>query len=196
MSLVPLPRPPALVILDRDGVITQDAVITDPADVRLLSGVGTAMARLNKAGVPVVVATNQSAIGRGWMTEARLAAVQAALTAALAAEGASLTEILHAPDHPDVAGPRRKPAPGMLQEALTTQQVQPGEAVMIGDALRDLQAAATAGCAAILVETGKGKATAQDLAKNASALPGAPHLGHAANFAHAVELLLTSQAVA
>jgi len=192
MSLVPLPRPPALVILDRDGVITQDAVITDPADVRLLSGVGTAMARLNKAGV----ATNQSAIGRGWMTEARLAEVHAALTAALAAEGASLTEILHAPDHPDVAGPRRKPAPGMLQEALTTQQVQPGEAVMIGDALRDLQAAATAGCAAILVETGKGKATAQDLAKNASALPGAPHLGHAANFAHAVELLLTSQAVA
>jgi D-glycero-D-manno-heptose 1,7-bisphosphate phosphatase len=151
-----------LVLTDRDGVLNEDRPegVTHPDQLRLIAGAAAALRRLNRAGVPVACVTNQSVVGRGVISAAELAAIQARLEAELAAAGARLDLILVAPDAPERAGPRRKPAPGMLLEALERFQVMPDEAVMIGDDLRDLEAAAAAGCRRILVRTGKGAALA------------------------------------
>ena len=148
-----------LVLTDRDGVLNEDRPegVRHPEELRLIAGAAEALARLNRAGVPVAVVTNQSAIGRGLLDEAGLAAIHRRLEAALAeAAGARLDLILVAPDAPERAGPRRKPAPGMLLEAMARFGVAAEDAVMIGDDLRDLEAAAAAGCRRILVRTGKG----------------------------------------
>ena len=151
-----------LVLTDRDGVLNEDRPegVTHPDQLRLIAGAAAALRRLNLAGVPVACVTNQSAVGRGVIRASELAAIQARLEAELAAAGARLDLILVATDAPERAGPRRKPAPGMLLEALERFQVKADEAVMIGDDLRDLEAAAAAGCRRILVRTGKGAALA------------------------------------
>ncbi len=152
---------PPLVLLDRDGVLNQDRPdsVTSPDQLILLPGAAQAVARLNAAGAKVCVVTNQSVIGRGIMDEAMLARIHAKLTAGLAAEGARLDALLHCPDPFDRPTRRRKPGPGMLEEALAQFAAAPAASPMIGDALRDLEAAVAAGCPRILVRTGKGAAT-------------------------------------
>jgi D-glycero-D-manno-heptose 1,7-bisphosphate phosphatase len=147
-----------LVLADRDGVLNEDRPegVQRPQDLRLIPGAAAAVRRLNAAGIPVALVTNQSAVGRGVFGWADLEAIQARLEEALAAEGAKLDLVLVAPDAPERAGPRRKPAPGMLIEAMERFSVAPSDTVMIGDDLRDLEAAAAAGCRRILVGTGKG----------------------------------------
>jgi D-glycero-D-manno-heptose 1,7-bisphosphate phosphatase len=149
-----------LVLTDRDGVLNEDRPegVTRPDALRLIPGAADAVRRLNEAGIPVACVTNQSAVGRGLISAGELEAIHAKLTAELAAKGARLDLVLIATDAPERAGPRRKPAPGMLLEALDRFRIAPEQAVMIGDDLRDLEAAAAAGCRRILVRTGKGAA--------------------------------------
>jgi D-glycero-D-manno-heptose 1,7-bisphosphate phosphatase len=151
-----------LVLTDRDGVLNEDRPggVTHPDALKLIPGAADALRRLNRAGIPVACVTNQSAVGRGVITAAELAAIQARLEAELAEAGARLDLVLVATDAPERAGPRRKPAPGMLLEALDRFQVAADDAVMIGDDLRDLEAAMAAGCRRVLVRTGKGAALA------------------------------------
>jgi D-glycero-D-manno-heptose 1,7-bisphosphate phosphatase len=139
-----------LVLADRDGVLNEDRPegVQRPQDLQLIPGAAAAVRRLNAAGIPVALVTNQSALGRGLIGWNEL-------------EGARLDLVLVAPDAPERAGPRRKPAPGMLLEAMERFRVAPADAVMIGDDLRDLEAAAAAGCRRILVETGKGARIAE-----------------------------------
>ncbi len=147
-----------LVLADRDGVLNEDLPegVRRPEELALVPGAAHALRRLNLAGIPVALVTNQSAVGRGLMSAAELEAIQDRLEAALDAAGARLDLILVAQDAPERAGPRRKPAAGMLLEALAWFAVAAEDAVMIGDDLRDLEAAAAAGCRRILVRTGKG----------------------------------------
>jgi D-glycero-D-manno-heptose 1,7-bisphosphate phosphatase len=151
-----------LVLTDRDGVLNEDRPegVTRPDALRLIPGAADAVRRLNEAGIPIACVTNQSAVGRGVISASELEAIHAKLTAELAARGARLDLVLIATDAPERAGPRRKPAPGMLLEALDRFRVAPEQAVMIGDDLRDLEAAKAAGCRRILVRTGKGAAVA------------------------------------
>lgn len=153
-----------LVLLDRDGVLNVDRPesVRDPSAFVPIAGSAAAVARLNRAGHRVAVVTNQSGIGRGWFDTAMLERIHDRLRAALAAEGAHLDLLLHCPDPPWAAGPDRKPAPGMLRTAMARLGIGPAETVMIGDSLGDLQAAARAGCARILVRTGKGRRTQAD----------------------------------
>jgi D-glycero-D-manno-heptose 1,7-bisphosphate phosphatase len=150
-----------MVLLDRDGVLTEDRAdsVKHPDELVLLPGAAEAVARLNRAGVRAVVVTNQSVIGRGIIDNAMLERIHDKLHAELAGAGAHLDAIIVCPDHPDRPTVRRKPGPGMLREALARFAAEPAEAPMVGDSLADLEAAAALGCPRVLVRTGKGAVT-------------------------------------
>ncbi|WP_419192427.1 D-glycero-alpha-D-manno-heptose-1,7-bisphosphate 7-phosphatase [Engelhardtia mirabilis] len=187
------PQPPSAVFLDRDGtLITETGYLTDPEGWQFVPGAPAAVARLNRAGVPVALVTNQSAIARGMLDESGLAAIHGRISEGLAAEGAHLDEILYCPFHPDHEVERfgafaswRKPLPGMLLEAARRFSVDVATAATIGDSDRDLRAGEACGARAILVRTGKGEAE-QRLAR--ARLQGEPTV--VADLAAAVDLLL------
>jgi D,D-heptose 1,7-bisphosphate phosphatase len=149
------------VFLDRDGTLIEDReYLSDPAGVRLLPGVADGLKKLRDAGFALVVVTNQSGIGRGWMTETDYHRVAAELDRQLAAQQIALDAAYFCPaapaadprdDHPD-----RKPAPGMYLRAARDLDLDLAHSFAIGDAPRDLIAGRRAGCqAGILVRTGK-----------------------------------------
>jgi D-glycero-D-manno-heptose 1,7-bisphosphate phosphatase len=150
-----------LVLLDRDGVLNEDRPdsVLDPGQLAMIPGAAEAVARLNAAGHLVAVCTNQSCVGRGRTPAAMLDRIHDRLRDELARAGARLDLLLVCTDPPWAAGPRRKPSPGMLREAMTRFRAPASDTVFIGDALSDLEAAAAAGCRRVLVRTGKGAAT-------------------------------------
>lgn len=150
-----------LILLDRDGVINEDRAdfVKSPAELKIIPGALEAIRRLNDAGHPVVITTNQSCIGRGIISLEMLGNIHQTLLGKLAAVGGHIDEIFIAPDAPWAATENRKPGPGMLLQAMEKFRSSAQQTVMIGDSLRDLQAAQAVGCARILVQTGKGKAT-------------------------------------
>lgn len=154
----------ALVLLDRDGVINRDlpTSVRSLAEFQLLPNVGKAIHLLNAARIPVVVVTNQALVGRGVITESELRAIHQHMIDLLAQENAFLDAIFYCCDVDIEPNRRRKPAPGMLKEAMHQFECTPESTVMIGDAMRDMQAASTVGCQRILVKTGKGAHTMQD----------------------------------
>jgi D-glycero-D-manno-heptose 1,7-bisphosphate phosphatase len=148
-----------LVLLDRDGVLNEDRqdFVKTPAELVMIPGAASAVARLNAAGHTIAVVSNQSGVGRGVMTDHDLEAVNSTLKRMIEADGGRLDAIFTCSDPPWAATERRKPGPGMLQDALKKFHAAPVEAVMIGDAARDLEAAAVLGIRRILVRTGKGR---------------------------------------
>ena len=152
-----------LIILDRDGVINHDsdAFIKSPDEWRPIAGSLEAIARLGKAGYRVVVATNQSGVGRGLFDLATLAAIHTKMHRAVTAAGGHLDAIFFCPHAADAHCHCRKPEPGMLEEILRRFQVEPQSVTAVGDSLRDLQAAAAVGTKPVLVLTGKGQKTMQ-----------------------------------
>jgi D,D-heptose 1,7-bisphosphate phosphatase len=152
------------VFLDRDGTLNEDAgYLHDPARLVLFPGVADAVRRLNKAGIPVLLVTNQSGIGRGYYATEDMEALHSELARQLAAEGAQLDAIYHCHHTPDAGCPCRKPAPGLLLQAAADHALDLGASFMIGDKLSDLQAGERAGCRTILVLTGDGRQTQEDL---------------------------------
>ena len=150
-----------LVLLDRDGVINRDDKIgiLRVEDFHILPRVPEAIALLKRHHFHIAVCTNQSAIGRGHLTVEALDAMHAMLQQSLQQSGGSIDAFYHAPDLPEQASPRRKPGPGMLQEALARFGADPARTPMVGDMARDLEAAHAAGCPRVLVRTGKGAHT-------------------------------------
>ena len=179
--------PPCL-FLDRDGVIIEEVhYLGDPSQVRLIPGVGAAIARVNALGWPVVVVTNQAGVARGYFPEAQVEVVHRHLADLLALEGARIDAWHHCPHHPTegvgdyrVECACRKPAPGMLLAAAREMGLSLEQGWMVGDKLTDLQAGARAGCRTYLVRTGYGSgeepkvdASIMKCAGVADALPGA-----------------------
>lgn len=160
----PWPRPRAALFADRDGtVIELVPYLSDPAKAVLVSGAAQALARANRLGIPVVMVTNQSGIGRGYYGWAEFAAVQRAVDEALARAGAGLDGLYACPHPPrSVSGaasepPCRKPNPGMLLKAARDLNLDLAASVIVGDALADIEAGKRAGLAkALLVATGYG----------------------------------------
>jgi D-glycero-D-manno-heptose 1,7-bisphosphate phosphatase len=150
-----------LVILDRDGTINfdSDQYIKSPSEWRPIPGSLEAIARMTQAGYRLVVATNQSGIARGLFDVATLNAIHDAMHRAVAQAGGRIEAVFFCPHAADADCACRKPKPGMLLEIGRRFNVALEEAVMVGDALRDLQAAAAAGARPVLVLTGKGQAT-------------------------------------
>jgi D-glycero-D-manno-heptose 1,7-bisphosphate phosphatase len=150
-----------LIILDRDGVINHDsdAYIKAPEEWRPIAGSLEAIARLTKAGYRVVVASNQSGVARGLFDLATLASIHAKMHQAVAAVGGRIDAVFFCPHAADAACNCRKPKPGMIEEILRRFDADARKVSVVGDSLRDLQAAAAVGCRPVLVLTGKGTDT-------------------------------------
>lgn len=165
---------PFAVIFDRDGVLNEDyGYAYEPEKLIWIPGAKAAIRRVNAAGGLVLIATNQSGIGRGYYSEDQMHAFHAAMREQLAAEGGRIDEIYFCPfheaaleeryrvaDHPD-----RKPNPGMIRRALDDFGIEPKQALMIGDKPADVQAANGAGVDGYLYDGGDLEAFLIDAAK-------------------------------
>ena len=151
-------------MLDRDGVINHDsdAFIKSPDEWRPIPGSLQAIARLNQAGFRVVVATNQSGVGRGLLDFAMLTAIHDKMYRALAHAGGRIDAIFFCPHTADSRCECRKPKPGMLREIGVRFNVDMAGVPCVGDGLRDLQAADAVGAQPMLVLTGKGETTLRE----------------------------------
>jgi len=150
-----------LVILDRDGTINQDSdqYIKSPAEWKPIAGSMEAIARLTQGGWRIVVATNQSGIARGLFDMATLNAIHGEMHRAVGQAGGRIDAIFFCPHAADSNCECRKPKPGLLREIGSRYDVGLKGVPMIGDALRDLEAAAAVGAQPYLVLTGKGRQT-------------------------------------
>ena len=142
----------AALFLDRDGVIVTDThYLCRVEDMRMIAGAAAAIARCNALQIPVVVVTNQAGIGRGYYDWDAFHAVQGALKAALAADGAHLDGVVACAYHADGQAPLRvdnhpwrKPNPGMIVEAARRMQLDLPRSWIVGDRAHDLAAGAAA----------------------------------------------------
>ena len=150
-----------LIILDRDGVINADSAqfIKSPEEWKPIKGSLDAIARLNQAGYHVIVATNQSGIGRGLFDMATLNAMHEKMSRALAQVGGRIDAIFYCPHTESSECECRKPKPGMLRAIGERFNTSLAGVPAVGDSPRDLAAAAAVGAHPILVRTGKGAAT-------------------------------------
>jgi len=184
-----MPRP--AVFLDRDGtVLRESSYLRSPETMRLLPGAAAAIRRLNRAGLAVVIATNQSGVARGLLSEADLEHIHQVLRERLRHRGAKLDGIYYCPHHSDPFGvaqgrpePRsrgeadlpqyrrrcrcRKPSPGLLLRAARELDLDLARSFAVGDSARDLAAGRRAGCRTVLVRTGYGRETEAELGKSA-----------------------------
>ena len=150
-----------LAILDRDGVINHDSdqFVKSPDEFRLITGSADAIARLNHAGYHVVVATNQSGVGRRLFDMATLNAINEKMIRLVAQAGGRIDAVFYCPCAAETPCECRKPKPGMFREIGERFGVDLAGVPSVGDSLRDLQAAAAVGARPILVLTGKGRKT-------------------------------------
>src|SRR5262245_58274471 len=153
-----------LVILDRDGVINldSDAYIKNPDEWKPVPGSLKAIAKLTQAGFHAVVATNQSGVGRGLFEMATLNAIHDKMHRAVSQAGGRIDAVFYCPHGIEADCGCRKPKPGMLEEIGRRFNTDLRDVPVIGDALRDLQAAAAVGAQPILVLTGKGEKTRRE----------------------------------
>jgi D-glycero-D-manno-heptose 1,7-bisphosphate phosphatase len=150
-----------LIILDRDGVINQDSdqFIKNTSEWKPIPGSLEAIAKLNHAGYRVVVASNQSGIGRGLLDMGALNAINEKMYRVLSHVGGRIDALFYCPHAADANCDCRKPKPGMFIDIAQRFNVDLAGVPCVGDSLRDLQAAATAGAQPMLVLTGKGART-------------------------------------
>ena len=154
-------RPLKLIVLDRDGVINHDSdqFIKSPSEWRPIPGSLEAIARLNQAGYRVVVATNQSGVGRGLFGMTEMTQIHEKMFKALNQVGGRIDAVFYCPHAADSNCECRKPKPGMLREIGSRFGADMTQVPVIGDGLRDLQSAAAIGARPMLVLTGKGEKT-------------------------------------
>jgi histidinol-phosphate phosphatase family protein len=152
------------VFLDRDGTLIEHVhYLCDPGEVRILPGAALALKKLRHAGFAVVLVTNQSAIGRGMLTEDRLEQIHTEMRRQLAACGATIDAIYHCPvapagdDRSLVEHPDRKPGPGMLLRAAVDLELDLAASWMVGDLISDVLAGLNAGCRSILLESDRSR---------------------------------------
>lgn len=150
-----------LIVLDRDGVINEDAEgpISHPDEWIPIAGSLKAIARLHQAGWHIAVATNQSGVGLGLFDVNRLHEIHGRMQEMVNQAGGRIDVIAFCP-HTDSDGcDCRKPAPGLLYTICERLDIDLTSVVVVGDSLRDVQAAMAAAATPIMVRTGKGQMT-------------------------------------
>ncbi|MEW5913874.1 MAG: HAD-IIIA family hydrolase [Thermodesulfobacteriota bacterium] len=181
-------KPRRAVFLDRDGTINQEVGhVRSPDQVQLIPGAAQAMVRLRRAGLALVVVSNQSGLARGVLNQADLAAVQAELKRQLALAGAFWDEFFFCPHHPEgvVEGlgmvcDCRKPEPGLLRRAADQMALSLEGSFMVGDSRRDVACGNALGLTSILVESGHALVPAASPAEEPALV--APDLAAAADW--------------
>ena len=153
---------PKAVLLDRDGVINFDSpdYILSPDQWLPIPGSLEAIAALTRAGIPTAIVSNQSALGRGMFDTATMQAIHARMIAAIEAAGGRIAHTAYCPHAPEDGCDCRKPRPGLIVEALAALGIDAGDALMIGDSARDVEAAVAVGVRPVLVQSGYGDAEA------------------------------------
>lgn len=149
-----------LILLDRDGVINEDREdsVKSREEFILLPGVIPALKLLNQASIPIAIVTNQAVVGRGELSMEGLESIHEYFIDVLKKQGVFIDKI-YVCTSTDSQNYYRKPNPGLLIQALNDFQTKPEDAILIGDAVRDLEAASTIQCPRVLVRTGKGLQT-------------------------------------
>ena len=187
-------RRQAAVFLDRDGTVIEHVhYLSNPADVRLLPGAAEALAQLRRAGFVCVLITNQSAIGRGMISDSRLHEIHAEMNRQLTEQGTALDGIYYCPDVPSgddrtvVENPNRKPGPGMLLQAASDLGLDLAGSWMVGDLISDVLAGLNAGCRSILVGSGPEAPSSDEPQIATTSYLKAPDLANAA------EMILNAQ---
>jgi heptosyltransferase II len=179
------------VFLDRDGTLNYDpGYLKVAAELKLLAGVGPALARLKRAGARLVVVTNQSGVGRGIVTLKDLEAIHARLEGLLEKDDAALDAIYFCPHHPNDGCRCRKPNVGMVERAVSELQLDLRRSYLIGDHARDIQLAHRVGAKAILLTPALVDAQSVDKLKAEQAMPDAV----AKSMAEAVDWILADAA--
>ncbi len=175
-----------LIILDRDGVINLESpeFIKTPDEWIPIKGSLEAIARLSQAGYDVVVITNQSGIGRGLLTADMLSQIHVRMMDNVQQYGGKIQSVLFCPHLPDDDCGCRKPKVGLYQELTKRLNVSFSKVYSVGDSLRDLEAAKTAGAKPVLVKTGNGKKTNQQIKE--SDLAGIPVYDRLSKFVDAL----------
>jgi D-glycero-D-manno-heptose 1,7-bisphosphate phosphatase len=161
-----------LIILDRDGVINVDSAqfIKSPEEWKPIPGSLDAIARLTQLGYHIVVATNQSGVGRGLFDMDTLNAIHDKMIKAVSMAGGRIDAVFFCPHTAADNCSCRKPKPGMLEDIGGRLNTSLVGVPVVGDSLRDLQSAAAVGAQPILVLTGKGKKTQAEGALPANTL--------------------------
>jgi len=173
------------VLLDRDGVLNVDR----PRGVLALDqlaierGAPAAVARLTAAGYRVLVVTNQACIGRGEVEREEVERIHAAIQRSVAEVGGRIDGWYLCPHRAEAGCTCRKPAPGLIEQARADWGFDPTATWLVGDAVRDVDAALAAGCRPLIVETGKGRQSAAER----------PEVPAVADLATAVERILATQ---
>jgi len=158
--------PRAAVFLDRDGTVIVEAdYLADPAGLALIEGADRAIRRLASSGLAVVLVTNQSGIARGLYDEADYHAVNGRLREMLKVGGAALDGTYYCPHHPDFSGPCdcRKPRTALYLRAASELGLDLAKSFYVGDKPTDVEPARTLGGTGILVRTGYGRESVDEV---------------------------------
>ena len=161
------------IILDRDGVINEDsdAFIKSVEEWQPIPGSLEAIARLCRNDYRIVVATNQSGVARGLFSIDTLNSIHRHMLKEVRNKGGMIDAVFFCPHGPDDNCQCRKPRTGMLKEIASRMKIETSGIPVVGDSMRDLQAARDSGAIPVLVKTGKGKKTARALKKKDSPVP-------------------------
>ncbi len=153
------------IFIDRDGVINRDRpdYVKSWAEFEFLPGVLNALRRLSVSPYTIVIVSNQSAIGRGLVTEETVEEIHFNMIQVIRKSGGRLDSIYFCPHTPDDGCDCRKPYPGLLLRAADDLNLDLPKSWFIGDSLRDLEAAIAVGVHPVLVRTGHGNTLSPDL---------------------------------
>jgi len=154
-----------IIVLDRDGVINQDSsdYIKSAEEFIPIKGSINAIVRLSEAGFKVVVATNQSGLSRKYFDDDQLSEIHHLLCSMVEQAGGFIDGIFYCPHHPNEGCSCRKPKTGLLEQIENELSCKLQGCYFVGDSLKDIQTALAFGCKPILVRTGKGSVTEQNI---------------------------------
>ena len=151
-----------IIFIDRDGVINRDpggwtrySYVTRWEDFHFLQGALDALKRLKEAGYKVYLVSNQAGVGKGYFTEADLAAINDKMLERINEAGGAIEELLYCTHTDEDNCDCRKPRSGLIERALRGKAIEAGKVYIVGDSYRDIEAGKRIGLKTILVLSGK-----------------------------------------